>query len=245
MRISELNPRLKTRNSRFNRVLAFILAAVGSLGAVGCGAYEPPPNPVVMQAEDPDFVCVIMLDVSGSYESKMLDDGKAWKAIMNLLQEFYRNRANENDVLVIGQIGAPGHAAPLFEGSPRAFRKTFGDPASFRTFLKANSSSQGSRIFDSICDVLSYTSGRMSGKTKAGVFLFTDFEDNASAPGGEERFVQTMTDFGKRGQVSVGCYWVGMNELAKVDRDLRRTGIKNFVVDSSITAEPRLPHFES
>lgn len=219
----------------------YLTALAFAAALAGCSKYEPPPRTDTFAQDEPNYVMVVAIDMSGSYAS--VADEKAYAALTGMIRQFYRDRSGEKDKLVIAQIsGTP--QAPIWEGTPKDFARQFGK-ADFRAFLRSKSNAGGSRVFDSISDALDYSMQYVSGKGRACLTCFTDFEDNLSKPGGEERLVQTLTRFSARGG-TVGCYWVGMPFVERWSANLKRAGFppKGYVVSSAINDNPPLPTFE-
>ena len=155
-----------------------------------------------------------------------------------LLRQFFRDRVNENDKLIIAQISS-ANQGPIWCGSPKAFRARFGGKASFDDMLKQYKGA--SRVFDSITETIEYALPMM-GKGKAGIFIYSDCQDNLSKPGGEERLAKAFKEFGAKGGM-VGIYWCGFQETAIWRKHLQGS-VKRFVVSSSIDADPPLPSWD-
>jgi hypothetical protein len=221
------------------RYLAPFIALCPPLTGCECTPYEPPKNDSPFRQGLADYVMVVVLDLSGSYERLMLDDGKAWKALTSMVRKFYKERMGENDKLIIAQISAVP-VAPLWEGSPKAFGKSFPTGDAFRQFLKAKSNPNGSRVHDSITDAIDYALPLVSGSGRAGLFIFSDMDDNLSKPGSEERLVKAMGAFGQKNG-AVGIYWCDMPLTPRWRGNVQRAGVRHWVVESEINAEPQLP----
>lgn len=215
------------------RVAAFVAAAVLT---TGCTPHQPQAV-VPVHAREPKYV----VDVSGSFEAQL--ETKAWPFLQKILRDFYRDRAGEDDLLIIGQISAVP-VAPLFEGSPKSFAKKYGNAAAFRELLKSYSNPNGSRVHDSVADVARYASRYLTDQNQAFLCVLSDFEENFPDPKqSEERLVQALTPFA-RGNAAVGFYWVDLRFVGLWETNLKRAGVKNFVVRSSIEADPQLPRWE-
>jgi len=215
-----------------------LLAALLPAALAGCTAYQPPQTVGQVQEEEPEYVMVVVLDLSGSY-ARYMNDGKAWNAVTAMIRKFFRDRAGEADKLVIAQISrAP--QGPIWSGSPKAFRARFGGPWAFRDLLKQYDGN-GSRVFDSITEAVEYAMPLM-GKGRAGCFVFSDMEDNLSQPGGEQRLVRALAAFAQKGG-SVGIYWCAFREAPRWRAQLKGA-VKHFVVTADIDDDPQLPSWD-
>ena len=235
----------------FMRVVLSV--ALGLLLALipACEAPPPPSSPQSsappMQAEVPEYLVGVVLDLSGSYEEKMLGgEGKAWKFFMGVISKMFLDRSDNNDRLVIAQISARPRAM-LWEGSPASLRQEFGGAGGFKTFVRKHSDPSGSRVHDSIADMVDYVTnypGVKEGKTKTAIFVLSDMEDNfPDSPGSERRLCASLKNYAAVKGV-VGFYWVEHAFTAKWKGNLQQVGFKNPVVESGIVSNPTLPNFE-
>lgn len=216
------------------------MAAVGLSLASGCTRHQPRAV-VPVKAREPKYVLAVVIDVSGSFD-RLLED-KAWPFLQKILRDFYRDRAGEEDLLLIGQVSAEP-VAPIFEGSPRSFARKFGNAKAFRELLKSHSDPNGSRVHDSIADVARYASRYVTDQNQAFLCVLSDFEENFPEPEkSEERLVQALATFARE-NAAVGFYWVGLPYVSRWETNLKRAGVKNFVVRSAIEADPQLPKWD-
>jgi hypothetical protein len=126
-------------------------------------------------------------------------------------------------------------------------RNQFGSASAFMHFLHGKSNPAGSRIHDGIADALEYIldyPGVKEGKTRVSLFVFSDMDDNFPEPEkSKARVLTLLKEFG-RVKGCIGLYWVDQMHVPGWRRDLRDAGIKHFVVESEIVADPALPTFE-
>lgn len=225
---------------RASVVRAVFVLSVLAVAPVGCTPYQPPPSVAPVKQREPKYVLAVVIDVSGSFDRQL--EEKAWPFLQKVIRDFYRNRAGEDDLLVIGQISATP-VAPLFEGSPRSFAKQFGSASAFRDLLKSRSDPRGSRVHDSVADVARYVARYSTDLNQTFLCVLSDFEENFPGPEkSEARLVEALSAYA-RPTMSVGFYWVDLAYMAKWEGNLRRAGVKNFVVRSAIEADPQLPSF--
>jgi hypothetical protein len=229
------------------RVLVFMCAVlIAALAAIpGCTPYAPVDQqgnrpPVIQRLETLDLLGVVA-DLSGSFEETMRQNG--WQFMTMLLKNFKRDVAGEIATkVIIAQISGE-RQGPIFEGSIRSFGKKMGSATDFHDFLKDHAKASGSRVFDSIAQTVDYLTPFVGDNTRAGVFILSDMDDNLSEPGAEERLVKSFAAFGAKGG-SVGIYWCDLDKVAKWREHLRRAGVKHFVVESKIAADPTFPNYE-
>src|SRR5438876_9697086 len=109
-------------------VIAVVLVA--AVLVAGCTPYRPPAEDTTFHQADPDFVLVVVLDLSGSYAQYM--DGPAWTALTAMIRQFHQEHLGDESKIVLAQISNVPQA-PVFEGSPAAFGKAFGGVGAFRS----------------------------------------------------------------------------------------------------------------
>jgi hypothetical protein len=221
---------------------ALFLAAAALVSAAGCFTkYQPPADVKTFERDDVGYVLALNLDVSGSFLRLMEERG--WPFVAKLVRQFFRDRDTESDQIIISQLsGAPGQG-PIWKGSPRDFRRKFGGAGAFKSYLGQFSPS-GSRIFDSVTESLGYAQQHAGGKTKLLLVVLSDFEDNASAPGGEERLVRALDEF-SRANGRVGFYWLPPTAAQTWEGHLKRLfPADRYVVVPDIVDAPKLPNLE-
>jgi hypothetical protein len=237
------------RETNLKTQVAILLIALLACG--GCGGPVGGDNGNADTAsplvdDEVDYVVVIILDLSGSYQHLMVDQGKAYRFAMQVIDKYFRQRLGNNDRLVIAQVSAT-NSAPLWEGTPLQLRQAFPDAATFKRHLLANSDPSGSRVHLGVCETLEYvmTDPRVaSGKARTATFVLSDMEDNApNTAASERRLVKAFSDYAKLNGV-VGLYWVNFPLVARWQRNLSEAGYKKVWVIAGIVEQPPLPDFE-
>jgi hypothetical protein len=210
-------------------------------GLAGCTAYEPPPPVAAVKARQCKYCLAFAIDMSGSFDELMVERGYAF--VQRVMRDFYRGRAGEDDVLIIGQLsGKP--VAPIFEGSPQAFLRLYGSQSKFSALLKSKSSPNGSPINDGVAQVARYAARYITDDNQSFLCCLTDWEENFPEPEkSEARLVEALRAYA-RPNCSVGCYFADLRFIDRVETDLKLAGVKNFVVRSGIEIDPPLPKFE-
>src|SRR5947209_6280231 len=98
------------------RIGIFAAAAmVAAMALPACEGRRQKEEPI-LQSPDVGFVVGICFDLSGSYQNLMVEDGKAYKFAISVVDKYFGDRAGSDDRLVIGQISAIEKAL-LWEGS--------------------------------------------------------------------------------------------------------------------------------
>lgn len=234
---------MNRRNSIAWTTVILLIAALGA-SLVGCSGVTPyqPPADDGFQQTTPDHVLVVVLDLSGSYASYM--DGPAWSAMTAMIRQFHQeHRGDDATRIVLAQISNKPQA-PIFEGTPASFGRQFGSATAFRDYLKARSDPAGSRVHSSIADAIDYSLPLVTGKGKAALAVFSDMEENWPEPEkSEARLVASLAEWGRKGGIA-GFYWVELPYVAKWRGNLDRSGVKRWVVESSINTDPKLPKFD-
>ncbi len=229
-------------NTTAKMILLAIVAAVG-LGWLLVDASRPVPEEnMLADGREYERVVVVGIDLSGSFLHLMADQGKAWEFLLRVIDRYLRGNGNEKLILV--QLSG-NRGALLWDGQPTQLRKDFPDQESFRKHLLSKADPNASRLHDGITDSLEYltTVSGVTAKTKCALLVLSDMDDNFSAPGSEQRLVQALAGFGKRGG-AVGMYFVDQPFVNRWRANLKTAGIKHSVVESSIVASPTLPSFD-
>lgn len=207
-------------------------------------AQEESRSPIGMR--EAEYLVAVVPDLSGSFRHLMAEgDGKAYRFLMAVIDRYFRDRLGSNDRLIVSQISATQNTL-LWDGQPKQLRSHFKGAEAFNEFLLKNSHPAGSRCHQGLADTLEYVlscPGVTEGRTRSAVFVLSDMEDNAPDSAEQKaRAKRLLADFGKAGGV-VGLYWVG-SPVSEWRQILKDAGIKNFVVESAIVAEPDLPRFD-
>src|SRR5689334_16519888 len=86
---------------------------------------EIPRNEAVKLHESRGCVVAVLLDLSGSFQDKLIEDGTAHAFFLAVVEEYSRGRIGENDELIIGQISAGSTPALVWQGTPMQLRQDF------------------------------------------------------------------------------------------------------------------------
>jgi hypothetical protein len=229
-------------NATAKMLLAAAVVAAG-LGWLIVDASRPAPDEnMLADGREYERVVVVGIDLSGSFLHLMADQGKAWEFLLRVIDRYLRGNGNEKLILVqlSGNTGAL-----IWDGTPSQLRKDFPDQESFRKHLLSKADPNASRLHDGITEALEYltTLSGITPKTKCALLILSDMDDNCSAPGSEQRLVQALAGFGKRGG-AVGMYFVDQPFVNRWRANLKTAGIKHTVVEPSIVASPTLPSFD-
>lgn len=231
--------------------LSLFVAIVLIVTAIsGCSpAVEEPTGKSVIRQEDRGFVCLILIDMSGSYAEMMAESGKGHRLIIRIIDKYFRDRlsAGTNDRIIIGQLSAAGKPTMLLEATPLEVRQKFPSPAAFRDWLRAHSDERGSRLYDGIREGITYIlnyPGVSEGRTKTAVFVASDMDDNQSGEKGINYLLGSFTTYAKLNGV-VSLLFVEPPRCELWNRELQACGFKpgRFTVQSAIVENPDLPSF--
>lgn len=221
-----------------------ILALVLSLG---CEARRSREGQLAVDEERREYLIAVAIDLSGSYQELMLGgNGKAWQFIGGLINSLSMARAGADDRIIISQISGSKKAL-LWEGSLQSLRRDFPSAQAFRSFLLGKAEATGSRVHESVGDLVDYITeypGVKEGKTKSALFILSDMEDNfPDSESTKQRLISSFRSYAKTGGM-VGIYWCDSQFCGEWKRHLTEAGFKNVIVESAIVAAPSLPRFE-
>ncbi len=200
----------------------------------------------MLATAETEYVITIVLDLSGSFEQLMAEEGKGYEFAQAVIDKYFRDRIGTHDQLIIAQISAEDRAL-LWQGTPQELREDFPDAKSFRDFPRKKSNPNGSLVYDAIAKSVDYAMGDFNvanRRAKSAVFVLSDMEDNApSSVQDKQRLLKVLADYGRVDGV-VGFYYVDANLAGEWKRNLRATGIRQWRVESEIVQRPELPNFE-
>lgn len=205
-----------------------------------------PENRLGFEPEEAELLLAICLDRSGSFEQEMIGtdghEGKAYRTFLAVRDRFFRDRQQSKDRLILSQI-CGSEKAILLDAEPKSFHERFPDAAAFRTFLQSQPDPGGSRVYLSLRDTVDYLTlqHRNASKLKSMALIFTDMEDNV---GDSAQSKQLLTDslkaYAKAGGL-VGIYGCELSTVPEWSRVLQQCGFRDFVVESGIRENPKLP----
>ena len=221
------------------QVLSLLLATL-----LICGCEKRRENASTIVEDDSEFMCALIVDMSGSFSGEMAENGRAYAFANSILDKYFKDRIGTNDKLLIGQLSGRNEFL-LWQGTPLQLRQDFASAQSFADFLRSKANPNGSPVHDAIAQTIEYVldePGVSSGKAKAAIFVLSDMLDT-SAPDSKEKALQQFANFGKNGGV-VGLYYVDQHLVTDWRSELRKAGVKEFCVESGIVSRPRLPTFE-
>ncbi|QDT43497.1 hypothetical protein Pan241w_35980 [Gimesia alba] len=222
------------------RYLMSLLIVVGV-----CGCEKRHESPQTFVSDDSEYKVAILLDLSGSFEHMMCDDGKAHQFAMRVLDHYFRERLGNNDKLIIAQISGTERSL-LWEGTPLQLRREFPSAKAFGEFLRSKSDPRGSLVHDSIAHTVEYVASDpavASGRAKSAVFVLSDMLDNGVNQESEQRVIGALTEYAQQNG-AVGLYYVDQLLVPQWRKNLQDAGIREICVESEIVGTPRLPNFE-
>lgn len=193
----------------FMRALVFILTALAImamiLGCGGCGQVSEKEEQITFDKEDIDVELAFCVDTSGSYERFLLDesDGRAFKRIVLLKDDFFKGRATDRSRILLSRINGSDKQL-LWSGRPHQFRTEFPNARKLKEELLRNNTG-GSRVYDTMTDTLDELirhHNQNPGMVSAFVAL-TDMDNNIGDSKSENRLIDTFKQYGKCGKVIV------------------------------------------
>jgi hypothetical protein len=193
------------------------------------------------------FKLMIVLDLSGSFQGLMVDNGHAWRFTMYCVDEYFKSRiGNEHDEIIIAQISGERRSL-LWKGTPRRLREEFSSAAKFRDFLRRSASPNGSLVHAGSAHAVKYMTSQKAvqdGKAKSAVLILSDFLDNGPNPETTEQ--QAMDEFTKYIDMGgqLGLYYVDQDRYFHWREKFNAAGYDMVPVEVDIQGRPPLPKFE-
>jgi hypothetical protein len=188
-------------------------------------------------------VITVLLDLSGSFHSQMVDGGKAHQFCLAILDTYFKDRIGEKDEIVIAQISGADRAL-LWAGTPMRLRQDFADPKAFKRFLESRADPSQSKVLQNFAKSVEYVASDpdvTNGTAKSAVFVLSDMRDNdPNQDAARERLKKALERYATNGGV-VGCYYVDQDLVGSCRNFLAESGVHKFKVDADIVGNPQLP----
>lgn len=207
-----------------------LMMLLGLALVAGCEK-RPEPRAVPIRAAETKYVLAMVYDYSPSYAGQ---HAKMHAAALELLSAV-TDEHGEDARIVLGQISGGGETI-TWEGSPADFKRSFGDLEEFDAFMRKHTNPAGSRVYDSLADVLDFLNGLpevASGKAGSVLVGLTDMENNIGDPeGSHQRLLKALRKYASTGG-GCGLYFVTQSLVQDWERQLRAAGFRpgHFVVE--------------
>lgn len=194
----------------------------------------------------PEFVTVLMLDLSGSVEEVMHEGGAAYHFAMQIADGMFRRSIGTDNRIIICQLS--GNETPLlWDGKPMELRKDFPTPEDFYEFLRDKAEPSSSRIHAGMLAALEYVLGDPSicnGKTRSALFVLSDMIDNWDDRDDiRERVEEALVEYAAQNGI-VGIYYCNQNFVQPWRQILADAGFHDYRVESEIVRRPVIPSLE-
>lgn len=193
----------------------------------------------ILERQEHEYVVTLLLDMSGSFENLMCEQGVAYAFAMQVVQRYFHDRIGSQDRLVIAQISGIDQAL-LWEGSPHELRRQFPTAKDFAAYLRSKSHPAGSAVHKAIHDSVEYVLDKDTGRSA--VFVLSDMLDTGPQEG-RQQALEMLEKFARKNGV-VALYYVAPELVAEWKADLAKAGFDEFRVESAIVQRPTLPSFE-
>ncbi|HVX12084.1 MAG TPA: hypothetical protein VHC22_12960 [Pirellulales bacterium] len=202
----------------------------------------------VFRSDEGEYVLTIVLDLSGSFNALMAEDGKAWAFVCQVIEQYFQDRLGHSDKLILAQLSANDRAL-LWRGTPLELRQDFSSASAFREWLMSKADPYGSLVYEGIVKATEYTLADpilADGKGKAALFILSDMCDTAGeVMQSRDRAVKAIADLVRHDGV-VGIYYVDVGLCPIWQQLLHDAGVPatRSHVEAEIVGRPLLPSFE-
>ncbi len=216
-------------------LLALLLVAAA---IVGCTPNQQPalgPSAAAgpkVRGDDPAAVLVLVLDTP---DPQQTGTDHTFPAVNALLSKFFRDRAGEEDKIVLAQVA---NMPQVWTGSPKAFKAKFRDEAAFRAAMKPT----GGRVHDTISEAIEFSKPMIGPRSRACLCVFSSMNDVKSQPRSVERLMRELVEFDFKGG-SVALYGCGFHQAPRWRHNMEGV-IHNFLVSSEVVADPAMPSWD-
>jgi hypothetical protein len=225
-----------------------MISAVIVFALIGCERHVAKEEQSPIKSARREYVVGIVLDLSGSFEGLMVEDGNAFRFFGAVIEKLFRDRIGKDDRIVLAQISAKKRAM-LWEGTPQQMMEDFPNQETLNTFLRQKSDSAASNVYDAVADMVEYMAhypGVARGETKSAVFVLSDMDDTMGDESSKDRLTEELKKYSATKGV-VGMYWVNQEKLMEWRLNLEECGFVSedtFVVESDIVRVPTVPSFK-
>jgi len=229
------------------RFSTIILTAL-MLCLTGCETYVESDKPAeILKTPKRDYVLAVAVDTSGSFADEMFGkSGRGYRFTLQAVDRLFRDRPGKDDRVLLAQLSA-NPRAPLWEGTPRSLRKSFGSSEKLKTFIQERSDPAGSRLYAGIAQTLNYIHslpGVKEGETKVCVLILSDMMDNSPTQAEDkEQMIEALRRL-KNAKGQVGLYFVDIGCLESTRQCFTDAGLDSRFIESGIVQDPPLPSFE-
>lgn len=220
------------------------------LKLIGCAPYVPQTSTgqqsaSPLQKRESEYVLMIVLDLSGSFSHRMVDDGKAYMFALQVSDSFFRNRVGCNDQLILAQLSGSQHSL-IWQGSPIQLRQEFPSAEAFQAFLQSKADPNGSLVHEGLAHAVEYLNrdaSIVSGKANSAICVLSDMADNdPNGAAAGVRLVTALQEYGSKNGV-VGMWYVDDSLVAPWEEILKQSGLRDSCVLGDFVGRPTLPRF--
>jgi hypothetical protein len=215
----------------------------------GCGPRRERVSVQRMPLPDQDATTLmIVVDLSGSFQQLMAEDGKAWELTIEAIDKYMRERAgaSPDDQILLANISG-ARKSLMWQGTPRSFRKDFQTKEKFRNFLQSKADPQGSLVHDGIAHAVEYMSAHprlQNSNGKSVILICSDMLDNGPEPEKSElRLMSALTSYLQKGGV-VSIYYCDQLEYAKWRQKFTDAGFASCAIECDFHGKPTLPDLQ-
>lgn len=194
-----------------------------------------------------EHVCMIVLDLSGSFKDKMAAKGIAYDFVNRVIAKCFKDRVScSTDRIVLAGISGTSKSI-LWEGTPGQLRRKFANPEAFRDFLYASADPNGSLVNEGLARSIEYLSRMQcvsSGRAKSILLILSDMEDNGpNREATEQRLVNSLVSYlNQRGHC--GFYFVSQDPMEHWQARLTAEGFPLIPILTDKRDLPTLPDFQ-
>ncbi len=216
------------------------------LCTLGCEKRREEANVNPFGEDESEYVLMIVVDLSGSFQKLMAEDGTAYDFTLHAIDRYFRDRVGCNDQLILAQISGERRSL-LWHGAPRRLYEEFPTARKFRDFLVARADPNGSMVHDGIAHAMEYLMSMRSvstGKAKSATLILSDMMDNApDSDQSEQRLIKAFTSYSNRSG-AIGLYYCDQMELVKWRQNFEKAGLRLVALAPDVKGRPPLPSFE-
>lgn len=203
-----------------------------------CGCAPRDKNSDVFRQENSDYVLLIAVS------EEVTESDHAYQYMLMAIDKYFQDRIGTNDQIMIARI--EGIRPLVWKGTPRALRKDFPNPESFRQAVLASGRETGS-LNDGLVRSLKMVMKTYSvakGKAKAVTMIMSSMNDPQPSAESDARFIEQLVKYWQAGG-QIAFYFVDQLRIEDIEEKTVKAGMTEWVsIEPDANGYPYLPEFE-
>ena len=213
-----------------------ILLQLCAFALIGCTPRDKGGS--VFRQEASDYVLLIAVS------EEVTESDHAYQYILMAIDKYFQDRIGTSDQIMIARI--EGVRPLVWKGTPRALRREFPNPESFRKAVLASGKETGS-LNDGLARSLRMVMKTYSvakGNAKAVTMVMSSMNDPQPSEESDAHFIESLVEYWKSGG-QIAFYFVDQLRIEEIEEKTLKAGMTEWLpIESDANGYPYLPEFE-